>query len=92
MSQSLHNLAICACLPAVLPILFARCWRARVAAMLFGALSLGLGLYLFLSNTTGSDSSDDVRRLGMLALGALVLAYVSLVVTFRLDRKREAKS
>ena len=91
MDHILHNIAACAFLAGVLPILFARCSRARLTAVLFGSISVGLGVYLFLTDMSGVRS-DEWRRAGLLVVGALVLAYVSLLVTFRLDKKREPKS
>ena len=91
MGPILHNIALCACLVGVLPVLFARCSRARLTAMLLGCISVGLGLYLFLSDTAGAVH-EEWRHAGLFAVAALVLAFVSLIVTFRLDKKRETKS
>jgi len=91
MDQVIYAIALGACLVGILPVLFARCSRARLAAALFGSVSVGLALY-FLFSDIGISSSGGWRRAGLLTVVALVLAYVSLIVTFRLDKKRETKS
>ena len=91
MDHVLQNIALCSFLVGVLPVLFARCSRARLTAILFACISVGLGLHFYLSGAVGSGP-DAWRRAGLLIVVALVLAYVSLLVTFRLDKKRENKS
>lgn len=85
MDHMLQNLALCAFLAGVLPVIFARCSRARFSAILFAGISIGLGLYFLLSGASGS-SPAGWRHTGLLIAAALVLAHVSLLVTFRLDK------
>jgi hypothetical protein len=91
MDHVLPNIALCSFLVGVLPVLFARCSRARFTAILFACISVGLGLYFLLSGAAGSGP-DGWRRAGLLIVAALVLAYVSLIVTFRLDKNHGTKS
>jgi hypothetical protein len=91
MDHALQNIALCSFLVGVLPVAFARCSRARFAAVLFACVSVGLGLYFRFSGVVGSEA-EGWRRAGLLIVAGLVLAYVSLVITFRLDKNHEPKS
>ena len=53
-------------------------------------MSVGLGLYFLLTGAVGSEP-DGWRRVGLLITAALVLSYVSLIITFRLDKNHETK-
>jgi len=74
------------------PILLARTSRARRAAILFGSASIGFGIYFALSNTRGADMSEGFRRIGLPIIGALSIALVSVIVTYRLDKKHGTKA
>jgi hypothetical protein len=91
MDHVLQNIAVCSFLVGVLPVLFARGSRARFSAILFACISVGLGLYFLLSGAAGSGSGGW-RRAGFVIVAALLLAYVSLIVTFRVDKNHETKS
>lgn len=91
MDHVLQNIALCSFLVGVLPVLFARCSRSRFTAILFACISIGLGLYFHLSGAVGFGLGGW-RRGGLLIVAALVLAYVSLTITFRLDKNHETKS
>jgi hypothetical protein len=91
MDHVLQNIAVCSFLVGVLPVLLARCSRARFSAILFACISVGLGLYFLLSGAAGSGPGGW-RRAGVVIVAALVLAYVSLIVTFHLDKNHETNS
>jgi len=44
------------------PILFARSWPARVVAILFGLVSVGLGVYYVWSIQHGADDSTTIQH------------------------------
>ena len=85
MDHVLPNVAVCSFLVGVIPVVFARSSRGRFTAILFACISVGLGLY-FLFNSAVSSGEQGWRRAGLLIVAALVLAYASLIITFRLDK------
>jgi NhaP-type Na+/H+ or K+/H+ antiporter len=62
------------------PILFARSWQARIVAILFGLVSIGLGIYYIWSLQHNAD-------IGRAFIGAFVVAPVSAVATYFVDKK-----
>jgi hypothetical protein len=75
------------------PILLARTWRARRAAIRLGLVPVGLAVYCVFSSPGSdlSDSFDVFRRTVLPMMGALITALVSAIVTYRLDKKHDAK-
>ena len=74
------------------PIFLARCWPARIVAILFGCASAGLGIYYVTSIQNGPDVSATVQHVGPALIGGLSVAAVSLLVTYFVDKKYCGKS
>jgi hypothetical protein len=75
----------------LIPIFLARSWPARITAMLFGAVSLVLGV-VYIGIVNGPDDVlagvNKIRPVVYLAFG---VALLSLVVTYCVDRKYAKK-
>jgi ABC-type uncharacterized transport system permease subunit len=71
----------------LVPLLFARTWSARIVAILFGLVSVGIGVYYVWSIHDGADVSTDVQKAGHAVIGALIIAVVSAIVTYLADKK-----
>ena len=74
------------------PILLARTWRARIVAIFFGCISVILGCYMVWSINKVPAVSDSVQHVGRAVVSALVIATVSLLVTYWVDRKYDTKA
>ncbi len=75
----------------LVPILLARTWRARRVAILFGLVSIALGILYISRNSMGSDTQDGLRCIGLPIAGALLTALTSVIVTYGLDKKHGTK-
>jgi hypothetical protein len=73
----------------LVPILFARSWRARIVAILFGLVSMGFGAYYVWSIQHSANVSSTVQQAGRSVIGALSNAIVSAIVTYLLDKKEQ---
>ena len=83
-----NHIAYLPFLIALVPIFLARTWHARKAAILFGSASVGFAFYFVSSNTGPLDTPDGLRQVWIPVIGGLGVAFVSVTVTFRLDRKQ----
>jgi hypothetical protein len=78
-------------LVGVVPVLLARTGRARRVAILFGLLSMALGVLYMSGNGKGSGTQHGLRRIGLPIIGALLVALISVILTYALDRKHRTK-
>ena len=74
-------------LMGLVPVLLARTWRARRVAILFGMVSLACAAWYITENRMASGTQDGLRRIGLPAIGALITALTSLILTYVLDTK-----
>lgn len=74
-------------LVGLIPILLARCWPARIVALFFGFISVGLGVRHVWSINNSPDVITAVQGVSLAVIGALVIAVISTVVTFFVDKK-----
>jgi hypothetical protein len=70
------------CVVGLVPVLLARSWPARLAAGVFGVISLAFGAYL-----VWGICHTPFQRLGVPVIGGLSTALLSAVVTYVLDRR-----
>jgi peptidoglycan/LPS O-acetylase OafA/YrhL len=71
----------------LIPIFLARSWQARMVAVLFGVVSLGLGVYYIWSIHHSPDVLSGIQMIGPAVVGALCVSAISLVVTYFVDKK-----
>ena len=76
----------------LVPILLARTWPARVVAICFGCISIGLGCYMVWSINKVVDVSESVQHVGRAVAIALVIASISLILTYCVDRNYGQKA
>ena len=79
-------------LVGLVPIFLARTWPARVVAILFGLVSIGLGGYYMQILNDDSDVLTGVQRVRFPIVGALSTALISLLVTYFVDKAYGKKS
>ena len=79
-------------LDGLVPIFLARTWPARVVAILFGLVSIGLGGYYMQILNDDSDVLTGVQRVRFPIVGALSTALISLLVTYFVDKAYGKKS
>ncbi len=82
----MNSIVFWPCVIGLVPVLLARTWPARRVAILFGAVCIGLGLYQLRVNHEYPPPSE-LRRFVIPVFGTLITAFVSVIVTYRLDRK-----
>jgi multisubunit Na+/H+ antiporter MnhB subunit len=75
-----------------IPIFLARSGRARIVAALFGLASVGLGFYFVWGIHNSPDGSLGVERVGKASIGGLIVAVVSSLATYFVDRRQGRKS
>ena len=76
----------------LLPIVIARTWQARIVAVCFGCVSLALAWYMVWAVQTIPDVLESFHHGIRAIVAAFVIAPVSLVVTYFVDRKYAAKA
>ncbi|HZM05901.1 MAG TPA: hypothetical protein VFC44_23105 [Candidatus Saccharimonadales bacterium] len=76
----------------LVPILLARSWRARIVAILFGCGSVGLGVYYVWSIQHSPNQISGVARVGPALIGGLIVAAISALATYFVDKKHGPKS
>ncbi len=76
----------------LVPILLARSRQARVVAILFGIVSIGLGVYYIWCIQHSPDVLTGVQMIAPAVIGALCVSIISLIVTFYVDRKYNTKA
>ncbi len=75
----------------LVPIVLARTWRGRRMAILLGAICVGFWFHGLCVNAE-SPAPNPLRGLVIPVFGALSTALISVIVTYRLDRKHETKT
>ena len=76
----------------LVPILLARTWHARLVAAVFGALSIGCGIFYVWTIQHSPDVLSGVQSIRVPVISALVIALVSVVVTYFVDRKHDTNA
>ena len=79
-------------LVGLIPILLARSWPARILALFFGLVSVGLGVRHVWSINNSPDLITTVEGVGSAVIGGLVVAVISVAVTYFVDKKYAAKA
>lgn len=79
-------------LVGLIPILLARTWAARIVALLFGAVSIGLGFRHVWAINNSPDVTTGVERVAPAVIGALSVAVISVVVTYFVDKRYGTKT
>jgi len=78
-------------LTGLVPIFLTRHWPARFVAILFGLVSVGLGIYYVRSIQNGAEVSTAVQQTGQAVTGALSIAVVSAMVDVSRGQKIQPK-
>lgn len=73
------------------PIFLARTSRARVVAIFFGLVSLGLAGYHIWSIQKIPDVAGSVQQVGYAVIVGLSIAAISTVVTYFVDKRHDRK-
>jgi hypothetical protein len=76
----------------LLPILLARTWQARIVALLFGVVSIGLGVYYIWCIQNSSSLLTGIQKIAPTVIGALCVSVVSLLVVYYVDKKYYTKT
>ncbi len=76
----------------LVPILLARSWPARAVAITFGFISIGLGAYYVSTIQTSPDVLTGVRQIAPVIIGALVIALISVLATYFVDKRYARKN
>ena len=76
----------------LVPILLARTWRARIVAAVFGALSIGCGICYVWTLQHSSDVLTTTQSVRVPVISALVIALISVVVTFFADKRHDTNA
>ena len=76
----------------LVPIFLARSWPARAVAIIFGLISIGLGAYYVSTIQTSPDALTGVQQIAPIVIGALVIAFVSLLATYFVDKRYARKN
>jgi disulfide bond formation protein DsbB len=79
-------------LVGLIPILLARSWPARIVALFFGLISVGLGVRHVWSINNSPDVITTVQGAGPAVIGGLVVAVISVVATYFVDKKYGTKA
>jgi ABC-type anion transport system duplicated permease subunit len=79
-------------LVGLIPIVLARSWAARIVALSFGAVSIGLGIRHVWAINNIPDQITGVDKVGSAVIGALCVAVVSVVVTYFVDKRQKTKA
>lgn len=75
----------------LIPILLARSWQARVVACAFGVLSIGLGVYYVWCVQNSPTELEGVKMIAFPLIGAFCITAISVVATYFVDKKFNAK-
>jgi hypothetical protein len=74
------------------PIVLARTWRARIVALLFSGISISCLLHYVFDVQHSPDVSSAIQSIRLPVIGALMIAIISVVVIYLVDRKYETKA
>ena len=79
-------------LVGLIPIFLARSWQARIVAVSFGVVSIGLGVYYIWCIQHSQSILNGVQMIVPAVIGALCVSAISLVVTYCVDKKHNTKA
>ena len=83
----MEELLFCLYLIGLLPILIARSWPARIVALFFGVVCIGLGLAHVWGFYRSADFTTTVDRVVLALAATLCIALVSAIVTYFVDKQ-----
>ncbi|HEX4121179.1 MAG TPA: hypothetical protein VH619_11220 [Verrucomicrobiae bacterium] len=79
-------------LAGLIPVCLARTWQARSVAIVFGLVSIGLGMHYIECIHRGQPVLATVQSVKPVVIGALGNVVLAVVATYLVDKKYGRKS